>query len=197
MNRSGVRRILIGVALSLGLAGAAIGAVRQPVSKTQTTTASPLRVSAWELAALLSSAPPETVVIALDQGTWPLPGAMPASAYGATDDQLLSAAPKARRIILVGADPVRVERVARRLMASGRDTRVLEGGIQAWDKAMDADPAQPGAGASAAEWDAYRMRVALRSRVTAKDAAPAAPVAAPPPAAAPAGGATPKKREGC
>jgi hypothetical protein len=116
--------------------------------------------------------------------------------FGADDDALVKAAPRARRVILAGADLVRVDRVARRLVATGHRAAVLGGGVAAWDRAMDADPAAPVAGATGAAWQKHRTDVALRRSFGDAAAAPAAPVAMPvAPALAAPGGA--KKREGC
>ena len=99
--------------------------------------------------------------------------------------------------MLAGGDPVRVDRIARKLSSSGRDVRVLAGGLGAWDTAMDADPKAPADGATVEVWAAYRSRLALRRSFGDAAAAPVSPFAAPiAPIAAPGGGGA-KKREGC
>lgn len=192
--------VLAGSALVLALGSAAL-AGRAPKSKTPPANAevswSPVAIEPFALAKLLAEAPPDVLVIGLDEARHPLRGAMPLAALAASDEALLAAPPRARRVILAGFDQVRADRLARRLLAKGVETRVLLGGLDAWDRTMDADPATPWPNANAATWQTYRTQVALRHAFGDASLAPAAPVAAPiAPVAAPAGGA-PKKREGC
>jgi rhodanese-related sulfurtransferase len=191
------RMTLIGVALALGVASAALGSRAASRSSSAVPAAAPTMLEPFAVAELLAEAPPDVVVVSLDAAKHPLRGAMPIASLAQSDEAFVDGAPKARRIVLAGADAVRVDRLARRLLAEGRDVRVLAGGVEAWDHAMDADPPAPPSGATSADWQTYRTRVALRRSFGEAPAAPAAPVAAPvAPAAAPAGGA-PKKREGC
>ena len=195
MTRTRVRLVLVAAALALSTAGAALGSHHQaasaPVSERPVEQLDPFAV-----AEILAAGPPDTLVIALDAPKHPLRGAIPAAALGKDDEALVAQAPRARRLILAGADPVRVDRVVRRLLASGHRAAVLHGGVAAWDHAMDADPPAPPASAAAADWRRHRGTVALRRSFGDAAAAPAAPVAmpAPGPLAAPSGQ---KKREGC
>lgn len=183
----------IGVAvLSAALAHRTGHAV--PVVKME---AAPPTIDAFALARLMADAPPDVVVITLDEARHPLRFAHPAALYGATDEALLQNAPKHRRIVLLGEDVVRVDRLARQLRVGGRDVRVLAGGLQSWDVAMADDPPAPPAGANGTAWQIYREHLALRHAFGDKQLAPATAVVAPvAPVAAPAG-AAPKKREGC
>lgn len=196
MNRKHLRKSLMGGALVLALAGAALGA-RTPDRQgpAPASTDAPRQVAPFELAGLLSQSSPNVVIIRLDDTEPRMIGSLPASAFGADDEALVKAAPKAREIVLVGSDPVRVDRVARKLLASGRHVEVLEGGSQAWTQAMGKDPAAPKAGATPEEWTQYRKNVALRRYFGDESTAPPPVVKAPAPVmAAPA---PPKKREGC
>lgn len=193
MNRT--RMSLVAFALALALAGAAFG---QRSAKLAAPRPEPVieAVDAFAVAEILAQAPPDVVVVALDDARHALRGAVPIASFGADDESFVKAAPKARRVVLAGADRVRMDRVARRLVASGRRAAVLAGGTEAWDRAMDSDPPAPDASAPAAAWSAHRARVALRRSFGDAAAAPAAP-AAPPPAPLPAAPSGPKKREGC
>jgi rhodanese-related sulfurtransferase len=189
------RLTLLALAVALAGAGAFFGS--RPAAPSIPASERPVEaLDPFAVAATLAEAPPDAVVIALDTPRHPLRGAIPAAAFGGDDATLVAQAPKARRVILAGADPVRVDRVARKLRASGRRAAVLAGGTSAWDQAMDADPPAPAPTASAATWQKHRAAVALRRSFGDAEAAPAAPVAAPatPVMAAPSG---PKKREGC
>lgn len=183
------------VAVAFGSAGLAR---RAPASSSDATVdvAVPT-LDAFGLARLLTESPPDTVVLALDQPKKSLRFAKPSALYGATDDALVENAPKLRRLVLLGVDVVRVDKLARRLRKAGRDVRVLAGGLDSWDKTMEQDPAAPAPTANAATWQIYREHVALRHAFGDAALAPVAPVAAPvAPVAGPGGGA-PKKREGC
>lgn len=197
MKRPSLKSALLGGALLLALAGAAFG--REPVraAPTPMSPRAPAAVAPFALARVLAAAPPDVVVIALDEARRPLRGAVPASAYGRDDAALIANAPAATRIVLAARDTVRAERIARRLMAAGRSVQVLEGGVDAWERAMSADPPAPPANASAAARARYAYDVALRRAFGDPSAAPAAPVraVAPPPAAASGGGSG--RREGC
>jgi hypothetical protein len=194
--------ILAGSAVVLALGSAAL-AGRAPKSKTPPADAavtwSPVAIEPFALAKLLSEGSPDVLVIGLDEARHPLRGAMPLAALAASDDALLAAPPKARRVVLAAFDQVRADRLARRLLAKGVETRVLLGGLDAWDRVMDADPATPWPNANAATWQTFRTQVALRHSFGDASLAPAAPVIAPvAPVAAPGGGGgAPKKREGC
>ena len=196
MTRERAHALLIALALSFGVAGAALAQRVMPrpaVTQEQAVEA----LDSFALAAILAKGSPDDVVIAMDTPKHPLRGATPISVYGADDAAFAERAPKARRVILAGADEVRMDRVARRLLATGRRAAVLRGGTAAWDAAMDADPKAPAAGSPAAVWARYRTDVALRRSFGDASAAPVAPVAAPiAPAILPQGGAS-KKREGC
>lgn len=187
--------VLAALGLSIGSAGFARRA--QHGASAFAAEVAPPTLSPFALARLLADAPPDVVVIALDEPRHSLRFAMPAAVFGATDEALVENAPRLRRVVLVGFDVVRMDRLARRLRAAGRDVRVLAGGLDSWDKTMDQDPAAPPPGASAEAWQTYRDHVALRRSFGDAPAAPATPVAAPiAPLAAPAGAPT-KKREGC
>jgi hypothetical protein len=201
---SSSRLALAGSALVLAFASMAFarrdGSSAKTAPATTTTVASraPVTIEAFALAQLLAEAPPDTVVIALDEPRHPLRFAVPiALLIGPGGDEAFAAsASKSRRIVLAGFDQVRVDRLARRLLAGDRDARVLEGGLDAWDKAMDADPAPPPANAGGEAWQTYRTRVALRHAFGDASLAPAAAVVVPvAPLTAPLG--APKKREGC
>ena len=196
MNR--IRLSLAAAALALSIAGAVLGArSRAPADPPQDIAVSML--DAFAVAKVLAESPPDTVVVTLDSPKHPLRGAVPASIFGADDEAFLRSAPTARGVVLAGADPVRVDRLARRLIASGRRVSVLAGGTDAWDRVMDEDPPAPPAGASSEVWAQHRTHVALRRSFG--DAAAAAAVAAPVlvPVLPAQGGAVgaPKKREGC
>jgi rhodanese-related sulfurtransferase len=193
MNRN--RLSLLALALSLSVAGAAFGQ-RSARTSGPSPEVAVAALDPFAVAAILAEAPTDVVVVALDAPAHPLRGALPASVFGTDDDAFVKAAPRARRVILAGADPVRVDRVARRLVATGHRAAVLAGGVAGWDRAMDADPPPPAAGAPAEAWQKHRTEVALRRSFGDAAAAPAAPVAVPlAPALAAPGGA--KKREGC
>lgn len=194
MFRPSLHGMLAITALGVALGAAALARTPRPAAAPAVEVAV-ATIEPFALAALLSASPPDVVVLALDEPRHPLRFAHPAAMYGATDDALVEQAPR-RRLVLVGLDVVRVDRLARRLRATGRDVRVLAGGVDSWDKAMDQDPPAPAPGADAATWKTYRAHLALRRAFGDASAAPAAPVVAPVPVAAPAGGA-PKKREGC
>ncbi|MFO0586640.1 MAG: hypothetical protein U0441_03845 [Polyangiaceae bacterium] len=195
MNRT--RMSLVALALAFSVAGAAFGARSKPAGPAPADAPIPT-LDAFGVADVLSEAPTDTVVVTLDSPKHPLRGAMPETAFGADDDTFVKAAPRARRIILAGADPVRVDRVAHQLMHTGRRVTVLAGGTDGWDRAMDADPPSPPAGASDKVLQQYRTNVALRRSFgdAAAAAAPVNPVVAPV-APASGGGGGPKKREGC
>lgn len=196
MQRKQLRVALLGGALVIALAGAALGARVNPVDAASMSSEAPAAIAPFELARLLSQGPPDAVVIKLDDAEHALTGAVPVSAYGADDEAFVKAAPKARSIVLVGKDPVRTDRLSRQLMASGRAVRVLEGGVAAWDAAMQKDPAAPPATATYEDKQRYREEVALRRYFGDASAAPPPAVDAPPVPvlAAPTKA---KKREGC
>jgi hypothetical protein len=192
--------LLAGAALVFAFGSAALSK-RPPRSKTPSANVevawSPNAVEPFALAELLAEAPPDVVVIALDEARHPLRGAVPLAALASSDEAFVASAPK-RRVVLAAFDQVRADRLARRLLARGTDARVLLGGLDAWDRAMDEDPLAPSSSAPYATWQTYRSHVALRHAFGDASLAPAtAPIAAPvAPVAAPTSGA-PKKREGC
>ncbi len=196
MKRSHVRRYLVGGALVIALAGAALGArVPDAEGPAPVSSVAPSQLAPYELAALLSQSPPDVVVIRLDDAVPPMHGSVPASALGADDAALVRSAPKARRIVIAGGDAVRADRLARQLSAAGRHVQVLEGGVAAWTQAMKQDPAAPSPGATPETWSKYRREVALRRYFGDEASAPPPVIEAPAPvmvAAPPA-----RKREGC
>ncbi len=196
MDRKTLRKSLAVVATMAAVAGAALGARARTEPAAPAPTLTVHTIEPFALARLLSQSPPDVVVIALDDAHHALAGAVPASMFGASDDALVAAAPKARSIVLAAKDPVREDRVARKLIAAGRSVSVLAGGIDKWDKVMDADPPAPADTAGADAWSEYRADVALRRYFGDASAAPP-PVAAPRPVVAPSGPAEPKKHEGC
>ncbi len=157
----------------------------------------PNAVEPFALAKLLSEAPPDTLVVALDAPRHELRGSVPMAALAASDDSFVANRPRARRVILAGFDQIRADRLARRLLFKGVEARVLLGGLDAWDRTMDADPATPAPNANDATWRTYREHVALRHAFGEASLAPAAPLVAPAMPIAPAEGGAPKKREGC
>jgi hypothetical protein len=183
-------------AVALAICGAALGRPRT-TSGSSASSSPPATVAPYALARILSTSPPEVVVVTLGEGRHPLLGSIPITLFGETEEQQIAAAPRVRRIVLVGADEVQADRFARRMAEAGRDVSVLAGGREAWDRAMDSDPAAPPKSAGAADRARYLENVALRRYFGDKSAAPKAvsiaPVAAP--VLAPA--ARPKKREGC
>lgn len=196
MNPAHLKRGLVGAAVALALAGAAFGrGPARPVTAAMSARA-PSLVAPFALARVLAASPPDVVVIDLDDAQHPLRGAVPASAYGRDDAALVAHAPTAGRIILAARDPVRADRVARRLLAAGHSVQVLAGGLDAWDAAMRADPPPPADNASADARARYAFDVALRHAFGDPGAAPVAPVraVAPPPSAPSAGSG---RREGC
>ena len=204
--RVSLKVILVSAALVLAVGNVALGqfrgnAVHHAVGAVEVRA--PHEITPFALAKLLAEAPPEVVVVTLDEPRHPVRGAVPLATFGGTDEGLVERAPTARRIVLAGFDAVRVDRVAHALLATGRDVTVLvdaantlASGLAAWDRTMDADPGPPSATAPASVWQTYRSDVALRHSFG--DAAPAAAVIVVPtgPAAVGQGGA-PKKREGC
>lgn len=190
------KTLLLAGAVALALAGAAFGRPRT-TAPTSPSSAPPPTVEAFEVARLLSKAPPDTLVVTLGDGRHPLFGATPISLFGASEDEQVEHAPKARRIVLVGGDAVATDHLARRMIAGGSDVSVLAGGREAWDRAMDADPKAPPPTANADARARYLEAVALRRYFGDKASAPksvvVAPVAAPQLAPAPRA----KKREGC
>lgn len=195
MIRTRMRAALVASALALGVAGAFFGNRVSTAPSTMEPTVT--TVEPFAVAELLAKASPDVVVITLDTGAkHPLRGAMPASAFAEDDTAFVERAPRARQIVLAGSDPVRVDRVARHLIATKHEVAVLKGGLEAWDRAMDADPAPPAPGAPASAWPEHRKQIALRRSFGDAEAAPVSPVVAPvaPALAAPAGA---RKREGC
>lgn len=190
------RVLLAAGAIVLAIGGAALGRTRAGAPPPLSDRA-PETATAFEVARVLSESPPDVVIITLDDGRHPLVGALPLTSFGADEDEQVRQAPRARRVVLVGADAVRTDRIARRMLGDGREVRVLEGGQEAWDRAMDTDPPEPKAGAGEVARAKYLEEVALRRRFGEKSAAPKvvdvvkvqAPTMAP---SAPA-----KKREGC
>lgn len=180
---------------ALGVALGSSALARRGGGTVAKSEPAPAAVDAETLASLLVQGSPEVVVLALDEPRHPLRFAQPASLYGANDEALLAGAPRHRRLILVGADVVRVDRLARKLRATGREVQVLAGGLDSWDQLIAESPAVPAADANAAAWHRYRHKLGLR-RAFGEDAGrEAAPVAAPKPLAPAAPVA--KKREGC
>ena len=182
-------------ALGLAATAAALGPAAEKAA-LGVAEAAPASVEPFALAELLTKAPPAVVVVAFDEAKPALRGAMAARAWGEDDEAFVANAPRARRVILAARDVVRADRLARRLAATGRDVAVVAGGVEAWEAAMRADPRAPGGGASGADWDRYRTRVALR-RAFGEAASAPTPVVAPRAPAAVAQPAAPKKREGC
>lgn len=195
MNRT--RLSLIAMALAFSVAGAAFGA-RQHVAAPPTVEAPIPTLDAFGLAQILAESPPDTVVVSLDTTKHPMRGAVPETLFAADDDAFVKSAPRARKIVLAGADPVRVDRLAHRLSQGGRHVTVLAGGTDGWDRAMESDPPEPAANANARVWQQHRTNVALRRSFgdAAAAAAPVNPVIAPV-APVSGGGGGPKKREGC
>jgi hypothetical protein len=195
MNRSQLRKSLVGGALVLAIAGAALGAAMPSSEPTTASPTAPALVAPLHLAELASKAPPDVVIILLDEATPPIPGAMPVSAFGADDAAFLQAAPKFRRIVLAGQDTVRADRLARQLATTGRRVDVVDGGLTAWTHAMKQDPSPPEATAHPDVWAAYQNHVALRRYIVDEAAAPPPVVNAPAPVMV--GAPPPRKREGC
>ncbi|MBK7586175.1 MAG: hypothetical protein IPI67_39075 [Myxococcales bacterium] len=199
MNTQTLRRpktLLMLGAVFLAICGAAMGRPRSTGPELAAAT-SPVALAPFEVAQLLSVGPPEVVVVTLDDGRHPLIGAVPITLFGESEDQQIQGAPRSRRIVLVGADAVRTDRVARRLAVTGRDVNVLAGGREAWDRAMDSDPPAPPGSAGAALRAQHLQNIALRRYFGDESGTPkpvnVAPVAAP--RLAPL--AAKKKREGC
>lgn len=197
MTRDPIKRTLLAVAVLLALAGAAFGRGGVHHAAPARSPRAPAAIEAFALARVLTAAPPDVVVIGLDDATKPLRGALPAAMYGRDDDALIAHAPEGGRIILAARDTVRADRIARRMMANGRSVTVLSGGIDAWDRAMSVDPPAPAANADAATRARYAYDVALRHAFGDPSAAPAAPVRAVAPPAASGGGGGAARREGC
>ena len=184
---------------AVGAAAIAMGVIALAAGPSSSAARSvahvPDAVEPFAVARELSLGSPDVAVIALDQGRHPLRGAISAAQLGASDEEIARAAPNTR-IVIVAADAPRADRLARRLAGEGRDVRVLTGGVDAWDRAMDADPPPPAPGAGAVAWDSHRANVALRRSFGDATSAPAA-VVAPAVLPAAAGAAPAKKREGC
>lgn len=180
---------------ALGVALGSSALARRGAGPETANEPAPATVDAEALAGLLAYGPAEVVVLSLDEPKHPLRFAQPAAIYGATDEALVQAAPRHRPLILAGTDVVRADRLARRLRASGRDVRVLAGGLDSWDQLIAESPAVPPDGASAATWQRYRQRLGLQRAFGNEAGAVSAPVSAPKPLAPT--GAVAKKREGC
>ena len=195
MNRT--RLSLIAMALAFSVAGAAFGA-RQHAAAPPSVEAPIPTLDAFGVAQILAESPPDTVVVSLDTPKHPMRGAVPETMFAADDDAFVKSAPRARKLVLAGADPVRVDRLAHRLSQAGRHVTVLAGGTDGWDRAMESDPPAPAPNANAKVWQQHRTNVALRRSFgdAAAAAAPVNPVAAPV-APVSGGGGGPKKREGC
>lgn len=194
MTSARSRITLLALALGLSVAGAALG--QRATGSRPAPEVTIEAVDPFAVASVLAKGAPDVVVVTFDAPKHPLRGAVPAVAFGADDAAFIAAAPRARKVILAGKDAVRADRVARKLVASGRRAAVLAGGVEAWDRAMDVDPPAPAAGAGAEAWNKHRADVALRRSFGDAEAAPPPPVAVPvAPVMAPSGGA--KKREGC
>ena len=196
MFHPNVHGIMVVAALGIALGSAAIAK-----TVTHATTVESVNtvtdIQPFALANLLAKEPADTIVIALDEPRHSLRYSQPASLYGASDESLVQNAPKARHIVLAGFDVVRTDKLAKQMRAKGRDVRILAGGLDAWDTAMDQDPPTPGPAENATVWQTYRQNVALRRAFGDAPPAPVQNVAKPvAPAVAPGGGA-PKKREGC
>jgi rhodanese-related sulfurtransferase len=189
---------LLGGAALLGLTGAALGRDTPTHPTTPISRHAPPYVTPLELAHLLAVAAPSTLVVTFDNAPHPMRGAAPATMWGSTDDEFIASVPAGVQLVLICNDTVRLDRVARRLMAMGRSVRVLRGGVPAWEAAMSADPPAPRATAGAARWAQYRYEVALRRAYGEASATPATAPVAPParPAAGPTAGGT-GRREGC
>lgn len=195
MNPKKTKKTLLALGLGLAVLGAVLGATEKRGRATLSPGSTLRLVAPMQVAALLAEGSPEVVVLTLGQPEHALDGALPAGAADATDEVIVAAAPRARRVVLAGKDQVRAERLARAMAATGREVSVLAGGLDAWDRAMAEDPPAPEAGASAETWARYRTDVALRRRFGEAGAQPAAVIAAP---AAPTSAAAPaRKREGC
>lgn len=198
MNARSVRVWLLAAAGLLATTGAVFGHNTPTHATTPLSRYTPPYVTPLQLARVLSVAAPEQLVVTFDEARHPMRGAVPSTMYGATDDEVLANVPAGVQLVLVCNDPVRLDRIARRLMLLGRSVRVLRGGVPAWEAAMAGDPPAPRATAGAERWAEYRYEVALRHAYGDASATPtAAPIAAPTrPAIAPAAvGAG--KREGC
>lgn len=181
-------------AISLAIAGAVLSQ-RTPAREAAPPSAAPDSIDARALGRVLGEGRADVVVLALDEPKHALRFAEPASLYGADDAAIVARAPRARRLVLAGHDVVRADRLARKLLAAGRDVTVVAGGLAAWDAWIEAEPAAPAADAGPGAWADYREHVAQRRVFGGAQAAPVAPVRAAVPAAgarAPA-----KKREGC
>ncbi|MCK6550500.1 hypothetical protein L6R52_31980 [Myxococcota bacterium] len=197
MRTNNRRKMLLAAGLGLGVLGLLLGSTKRTESATAEPVAAPKTVTAFELARVLADGSPDVAVLVLGQPKTALDGAVPAGPDGATDDQIVTTAPRHRAIILAGADPVRTDRLARRLVLAGRVVSVLDGGLDAWDRTLAEDPPAPGEGATGAAWDDYRARVALRRRFGETSSTPAPVITAPLPTASQTGAAPKKKREGC
>lgn len=198
MTRPPLDRVLLIVAVVLALAGAAFGRGTAHHAAAPTRTHAPATLTPFALARVLAEAPPDVVVIGLDNAEHALRGAQPAAIFGRDDAALIANAPQRGRIVLAARDVVRADRVARRLIAAGRSVSVIDGGIEAWDRAMRADPPAPPPAASAATRANYAYDLALRHAFGDPNAAPAsAPRPVAPPPAAVGGGGGGGRREGC
>lgn len=198
MKRDPVRRWLLAAAIGLALPAAVLGHDEPARATVPLSRHTPPYVTPLELAHVLTVAAPEQMVVTFDQARHPMRGAMPASMFGATDDDIVASLPAGVQLVLVCTDEVRLDRVARRLMAAGRSVRVLRGGVPGWEAALARELPSPGSGAGAERWARYRYEVALRHAFGEASAAPTAtPLPLPArPAAAPAGGSA-GRREGC
>lgn len=197
MNTNNRRKMILAAGLGLGVLGLVLGSTKRTESATDDRTIALDALAPLEVARILADGSPDVAVLVLGTSKKPLEGALPAGPDGATDDQIVTTAPRHRSIVLAGADPVRTDRLARRLAMSGRVVAVLDGGLAAWDHALAEDPAAPADGASGEAWARYREQVALRRRFGEASATPAPVITAPLPSTTPTGAAPKKKREGC
>lgn len=198
MNRHPVRRWLLAAGIGLALPAAALGHDAPAHATVPVSRHTPPYVTPLELAHLLTVAAPEQMVVTFDQAPHAMRGAMPATLFGATDDDVIANLPIGVQLVLVCSDEVRLDCVARRLMVMGRSVRVLRGGVGAWEAALARQLPTPSPAEGAERWARYRYEVALRHAFGEVSAAPTTtPIAAPVrPAAAPAGGSG-GRREGC
>ena len=190
-----LHQVLLAGALGAAAVGAALG-WPAPEPARALSPEGPEALAPLLVARILSEGGPADLVLYEGTPSHALRGAWPLSSFGPSDDELARQAPRARRIVLAMTDPVRADRLARRLLATGRRVAVVRDGVAGWDRAMTQDPPTPAAGASASAWSAFRRDVALRRAFGEAGAAPP-PASAPPPAALTAPPAGARRREGC
>ena len=196
-----LKRGLSTAALALAALAAILGAdaAIAKSSSSRATSAevlSPSEVTPFDLAEVLREGPPDAVVWLKGEPRHAITGPLVVAADALEPEVLERSAIPGQQVWLAFQDGTAMHKLAGRLAARGIPVAVLAGGLAAWDRAMDVDPAPPQAGATAAAWQTYREQLALRHFFGGERAAKAPEVKVP--VVLPtAPKAARKRREGC